>query len=171
MAAEDAIEAVARALDVHFETDAAGLRIMLRGEDVSEAIRAEDMGMKASAIAAMPGVRAALLDRQRAFSSAAGLVADGRDMGTTVFPQAQLKIFMTASCEERAKRRHKQLKEKGLSANLPDLVADLTARDEQDANRSVSPLRPASDAVMLDTTEMSIEQVTNTVLALAKSIF
>ncbi|MDH5484200.1 MAG: (d)CMP kinase [Gammaproteobacteria bacterium] len=171
MTAEAAIEAVARGLDVHFETDSGGLKIMLRGEDVSEAIRAEDMGMKASSIAAMPGVRAALLERQRAFSSVAGLVADGRDMGTTVFPEAQLKIFMTASCEERAKRRHNQLKEKGISANLPDLVADLAARDEQDANRSVSPLRPADDAVMLDTTEMSIEQVTNKVLDLAKSIF
>lgn len=162
---------IAEQLDVEFRTAQGSLQILLRGDEVTEAIRAEDIGMKASRVAAMPAVRDALLARQRAFAKAPGLVADGRDMGTTVFPGAKLKIFMTASSEERAKRRHKQLKEKGIHVSLADLVADLTARDEQDANRSVSPLKPADDAIMLDTSNMSIEQVTAKVLELAKQTF
>lgn len=171
MADEAALAAIARALDVEFRPRDRNVCILLRGEEVTEAIRAEDIGMKASQVAAMPAVREALLERQRAFARAPGLVADGRDMGTTVFPQAKLKIFMTASCEERAKRRHNQLKQKGIHVSLADLVADLTARDEQDANRSVSPLKPADDAIMLDTTDMSIEQVTAKLLDLARQTF
>ena len=168
---EASLEKIALDLDVRFEPREAGLRIYLADQDVSEAIREEVIGMQASKIAAMQGVRAALLERQRAFEQLPGLVADGRDMGTTVFPKAGLKVFMTASCEERAKRRYKQLKQKGINASLPDLVADLRARDEQDANRAVSPLKPAADAIMLDTTEMTIEQVSSKVLELAKQRF
>ena len=162
---------IARNLDVSFETSDHGLVIKLRGEDVTEAIRQESMGMMASKIAAIQQVRDALLERQRAFLLAPGLVADGRDMGTTVFPDAPLKIFMTASCEERGNRRYNQLKQKGISANLPALVADLTARDEQDSNRAVSPLKPADDAIVIDTTKMSIDDVTNQVLELARKTF
>ncbi|MBI3188209.1 MAG: (d)CMP kinase [Gammaproteobacteria bacterium] len=168
---ENALTPLAARLDVVFEPSTRGLRILLRGKDVSEAIRAEEIGMKASKVAALPAVRAALLTRQRDFAQAPGLVADGRDMGTTVFPQAKLKVFMTASAEARAERRYKQLMEKGISASLPALVADLKARDEQDSNRSVSPLKPASDAIFLDTTTMGIDEVTERVLAEARKIY
>jgi CMP/dCMP kinase len=168
---ETLIGEIARQLDVVFESTDNGLKILLRGEDATEAIRKEEMGMAASKIASINLVRDALLERQRVFAKMPGLVADGRDMGTTVFPNAKLKVFMTASCEERAKRRYNQLKEKGISANLAALVTDLTVRDEQDANRAVSPLKPADDAIMLDTTEMSIDQVTEKVLELAKQRF
>jgi CMP/dCMP kinase len=168
---EEAVSVLAAKLDVVFEPNPDGLKILLRGRDVSEDIRAEDIGMKASKVAALPAVRAALLTRQRDFAQAPGLVADGRDMGTTVFPQAKLKIFMTASAEARAERRYKQLMEKGFSASLPALVADLKARDEQDSQRSVSPLMPAPDAIFLDTTSMSIEDVTKQVLTRAKNIY
>lgn len=167
---EQAVSSLAETLDVVFEPSVAGLKILLRGKDVGADIRAEEIGMKASKVAAIPAVRAALLTRQRDFAVAPGLVADGRDMGTTVFPDARLKIFMTASAEARAERRYKQLMEKGISASLPALVADLKARDEQDSNRSVSPLKPAPDAIFLDTTAMSIEEVTARVLTLAKQI-
>ncbi|MDH5471260.1 MAG: (d)CMP kinase [Gammaproteobacteria bacterium] len=166
-----AIELIARNLPVSFQSVPDGLKIFLNNEDVSDAIREETIGMAASKVAAMGGVRDALLERQRAFVSAPGLIADGRDMGTTVFPQAPLKIFMTASCEERAQRRYKQLKEKGISVSLAALVADLKARDEQDSNRPISPLRPADDAIMIDTSNMSIEQVTQKVLELVKQTF
>ena len=166
-----AIELIARNLPVSFQSVPDGLKIFLNNEDVSDAIREETIGMAASKVAAMGGVRDALLERQRAFVSAPGLIADGRDMGTTVFPQAPLKIFMTASCEERAQRRYKQLKEKGISVSLAALVADLKARDEQDSNRPISPLKPAADAVMIDTSDMSIDQVTQHVLDLAKQRF
>ena len=162
---------IAQNLDVEFRPEDRNVCVLLRGEVVTEVIRQEEIGMKASKIAAIQPVRDALLARQRAFARLPGLVADGRDMGTTVFPDAGLKIFMTASCEERAQRRHKQLKDKGIHVSLADLVADLTARDEQDANRSVSPLKPADDAIMLDTTDMSIDQVTAKVLALANQTF
>ena len=162
---------IARNLDVKFLPEDRNLNIFLRGRQVTDDIRAEDIGMKASSVAAIPEVREALLERQRAFAREPGLVADGRDMGTTVFPDAQLKIFMTASCEERAKRRHKQLKQKGINVSLADLVTDLRLRDEQDTNRSVSPLKPADDAIVLDTTEMSIEQVTAKLLQLAEQTF
>ncbi len=165
---EAAMSQVAAQLDVVFKPTDSGLQILLRGVDVSEAIRAEEIGMRASRVAAISAVRDALLQRQRDFLAAPGLVADGRDMGTTVFPDAPLKVFMTASAEERAERRYKQLKAKGINANIAALVADLKARDEQDANRAVSPLKPADDAIMLDTTEMSIQQVTEKLLELAR---
>lgn len=168
---ETAIEKIALNLPVCFESADECLQILLNNQDVSEDIRAEEIGMAASRVAAMGGVREALLARQRAFVCEPGLVADGRDMGTTVFPQAMLKIFMTASCEERAQRRYKQLKEKGISVSLAALVADLKARDEQDSNRPISPLKPADDAIMIDTSDMSIDQVTQQVLDLANKAF
>ena len=168
---EASVEAIARNLPVSFNSTQQGLKILLKNEDVSDAIREENIGMAASKVAALGGVREALLERQRAFVSEPGLIADGRDMGTTVFPQAGLKIFMTASCEERAQRRYKQLKEKGISVSLAALVADLKARDEQDSNRSISPLKPADDAIVIDSSDMTIEQVTQKVLDLANQAF
>jgi len=168
LADESAIADVAANLAVVFKPTDIGLQILLRDEDASELIRQEEIGMRASKVAAIPAVRDALLQRQRDFLELPGLVADGRDMGTTVFPNAALKVFMTASAEERAERRVKQLKEKGISANIAALVADLKARDEQDANRAISPLKPAEDAIYLDTTSMSIQEVTQKVLDLAK---
>lgn len=165
---ESRIADLALNLHVEFIPADTGLQILLREEDVTEAIRKEDVGMNASKVAALPKVRKALLERQRSFSEQPGLVADGRDMGTTVFPDALLKIFMTASPEERAERRYKQLKAKGINANIAALVKDLKLRDEQDANRAESPLKPAADAILLDTTTMAIEEVTQKVLELAK---
>ena len=161
---------VAEALDVEFGVDAAGEEVVsLRGRDVTREIRTETAGAAASRVAAMPPVRTALLQRQRAFARPPGLVADGRDMGTVVFPDAPLKIFLTASPEERARRRHKQLKEKGLTVNLADLSQEILERDRRDSNRPVAPLRPAADAVLLDSTGLAIEQVVDQVLALARS--
>jgi len=139
-------------------------KVVLNGEDVSLAIRTETAGNNASKVAAMPEVRAALLDWQRHSAVAPGLVADGRDMGTTVFPDAPVKIFLTASAEERALRRYKQLKEKGISSNISDLAAEIRERDERDRNRSTSPLVPAEDALVIDSTELSIDQVVEKVL-------
>jgi cytidylate kinase len=138
--------------------------VWLAGEDVSAAIRAEAVGEGASLVAALPAVRAALLDRQRAYARAPGLVADGRDMGTVVFPQAVAKVFLTASAEARAQRRYKQLIEKGMSASLSALVADMRARDARDSGRAVAPLKPAPDALLLDTTEMGVEAAVQAVL-------
>ncbi len=165
---EAAMAQVARELDVQFIPHDCGLDIILRGENVTEGIRDEEIGMRASKVAAIPAVREALLQRQRDFAVEPGLVADGRDMGTTVFPDAPMKVFMTASAEERAERRYKQLKDKGINANIAALVADLKQRDEQDANRAVSPLKPADDAILLDTTSMTIQQVTDRLLELAR---
>lgn len=139
--------------------------VWLADENVTDAIRAEAVGEGASKVAALPAVRAALLDRQRAYRQAPGLVADGRDMGTVVFADAQAKVFLTASAEARAERRYKQLIEKGNSANLLNLVADMQARDARDTARSVAPLKPASDALLLDTTHMDIESAVQAVLA------
>jgi len=147
------------------------LKIMLDHRDVTDAIRTEAVGARASEIAAIAAVRQALLERQRSFARLPGLLADGRDMGTVVFPQAQLKIFLTASPEERAKRRYKQLKEKGIDANLPNLVVELEARDKRDTERSAAPLRAADDAVLLDTTEMSIDEVVDQVMFMASQRF
>lgn len=154
------------ALQLHVKFDVAGdtTRILLAGEDVTDAIRRENVSMSASIIAAYPKVRAALLQRQKDFAQAPGLVADGRDMGTTVFPQAQVKIFLTASAEARAERRYKQLVEKGAAVNMAELIEDIKARDERDTNRSTSPLKPASDALVLDSTLLSIEQVLDAIL-------
>jgi cytidylate kinase len=148
-------------LEVNFLTDPEhpDTRIMLEGEDVSTTIRTEVVGNAASLVAAINEVREALLGRQRAFRQLPGLVADGRDMGTVVFPEAQLKVFLTASAEERAKRRYNQLKEKGIGANLADLFDEIAERDRRDSERAAAPLIPAPDAVSLDTTDMSIDQV------------
>jgi len=160
--------ALARSLDVSFGVDEAGEeRVLQGGEDVTQSLRLEATGNAASRVAAMPRVRAALLERQRAFAVAPGLVADGRDMGTVVFPQARLKVFLTASAEERAKRRHKQLMEKGVTVNLAGLSQEIRERDQRDSNRAVSPLRPAPDAVVVDSTGMSIEEVVDRIYALA----
>lgn len=141
----------------------------LDGEDVSDALRSERCGELASRIAAVPGVRHALLDRQRAFARPPGLVADGRDMGTVVFPSAQVKLFLTASSEERALRRHKQLKQKGIDVSLRTLSEDIGQRDERDANRSLSPLRAANDARVIDSTRLSPEEVTARILPLLEA--
>ena len=121
--------------------------------------------MRASEVAKLPEVRAALLERQRAFRRPPGLVADGRDMGTVIFPDAVLKVFLTASVEARAARRHKQLIQKGFSANIDNLLRDLRERDERDSNRAVAPLRPAADAILLDTSSLSIDQAVDQVVA------
>ena len=161
---------VARTLDVEFGVDEVGEeRVWLAGEVVTAEIRTEAAGGEASRVAAMPTVRAALLDRQRAFARPPGLVADGRDMGTVVFPGAPLKIYLTASPEERARRRHKQLKEKGLTVTIAGLSQEIRERDLRDSSRPVAPLRPAADAILLDSTGLTIEQVVEQVLALARS--
>lgn len=165
---EPAHAAVAGGLDAVFEADAAGNEhVLLDGRDVTLDLRAETTGSAASRVAAMPAVRVALLDRQRAFARLPGLVADGRDMGTVVFPAAQLKVFLTATAEERASRRYKQLKEKGLTANLADLSQEIRERDRRDSNRPVAPLRAAPDAVAIDSTELTVEQVVARIHALA----
>jgi 3-phosphoshikimate 1-carboxyvinyltransferase len=157
---EAGVAAIAVALDVDFsESD-----IRLAGETVGDAIRSEEISAGASQVAALPAVRAALLFRQRAFNTAPGLVGDGRDMGSVVFPHAALKVFLDASAEVRARRRHKQLIEKGFSANLADLLSDLEQRDARDAQRSVAPLRQEADAKLLDTADITIEQAVNQVL-------
>jgi cytidylate kinase len=165
---EPAYTAIARDLDVSFRTNLVGEeQIWLTGTEVSGPIRTEQSGDEASRVAAMPAVRAALLDRQRAFAQPPGLAADGRDMGTVVFPEASLKIFLTANPYERARRRYNQLKDKGLDANLAALSQEVAERDRRDANRPVSPLRPADDAVVIDSTAMTIDAVVERVLALA----
>lgn len=165
------LEKTAIELDVRFESCDDGLRYFLRDEDVSERIREEATGNMASKVATVEGVRAALLEKQRSLANEGGLIADGRDMGTVVFPDAPLKIYLTASAEERAERRFKQLKDKGIDVNIRDLVADLTARDERDTNRKVAPLKPAEDAVVIDTTELSVAEVEAKVLQLAEKCF
>ena len=140
------------------------LVIFHNGENITQLIRSEEIAAIASQIAAIPAVRETLLARQRAFLQQPGLVADGRDMGTVVFPDAVLKIYLTASAEERAKRRYKQLKDKGIDVNLPSLVEELRLRDERDMNRQAAPLKPASDAIIIDTTTLDIKQVTNEVM-------
>jgi cytidylate kinase len=162
--------AIAAALDARFETDTSGNeRVLLEGRDVTLELRTESAGAAASRVAAMASVRAALLGRQRAFAAPPGLVADGRDMGTVVFTKAPVKIYLTASAEERALRRYKQLKGKGLTANLADLSQEILDRDRRDTTRPVAPLRPASDAFILDSTGMPIEAVVERVLAIARS--
>ncbi|HEY8520988.1 MAG TPA: (d)CMP kinase [Gammaproteobacteria bacterium] len=153
------LAAIAEGLDVTFGDPSGEERVLLAGEDVTAALRTEECGAGASQVAALPEVRSALLARQRAFARPPGLVADGRDMGTTVFPDAVLKVFLTASAEERARRRYKQLKEKGIDVSLPDLSWDIAQRDRRDANRAVAPLRPADDARLLDSTSLSPEEV------------
>ncbi|MFW1677529.1 (d)CMP kinase [Pontibacter sp. JAM-7] len=156
-------------LDVQFlaQSDAPG-GVILEGEEVTDAIRTEDVGKAASIVAAIPAVRDALLSRQRAFADTPGLIADGRDMGTVVFPTAEVKIYLDASAEERAQRRYKQLISKGVGASLQAILEDIKARDDRDMNRAVAPLKPAADAVILDTTRMSIEEVLAAVMDTAR---
>ncbi|MCC4617447.1 (d)CMP kinase [Xanthomonas campestris pv. asclepiadis] len=144
----------------------AGLRVLVNGVDATGELRLETTGALASAIAAIPEVRSALKERQRAFRRAPGLVADGRDMGTVIFPDAAFKVFLTASAEERAGRRHKQLMEKGVSVIFDDLLREIMARDARDAQRVVAPLRPAEDAVLIDTSGIGIEDVVQRVVGL-----
>lgn len=157
---EAALVVLAATLDIRFVAD----RILFEDHDVSLNIRIEETGAIASKISAFPAVRAALLERQRAFAKPPGLVTDGRDMGTVIFPQADLKIFLSASVEERARRRQQQLKEKGITATIADLVLELGARDERDQQRAVAPLVPAADALIIDTTHLSVEAVLEQVL-------
>jgi cytidylate kinase len=164
---EAAVASLARGLDVRFD----GTRVILSGLDVTERIRAEEVGNLASQIAALSAVRLALLDRQRAFRRAPGLVADGRDMGTVVFPDATLKVFLVADVAARAERRCKQLKEKGISANLANLMHDLEERDARDRTRANAPLVAAADAHTLDSSNLSIDATVNAVLDLwSKSV-
>ncbi|MCU1754478.1 (d)CMP kinase [Pseudomonas helleri] len=158
---EELLSKLAAHLDVQFvgATEGKPARIILEGEDVTQAIRNEVVAAGASKVAALPAVREALLQRQRAFREFPGLVADGRDMGTVVFPDAPLKIFLTASAEERARRRYLQLKAKGDDVSLSGLLDEIRARDERDTQRAIAPLKPAADAIQLDSTELSIEQV------------
>lgn len=164
----DALASVARELNVRFDREAEqDANIFLDDAVVNADIRSEEVGSAASKVAAQPAVRGALLQRQRDFAGEQGLIADGRDMGTVVFPEAALKIYLTASLEERAQRRYKQLKDQGLSANLAALSRDIEARDQRDMSRDVSPLKPADDAITVDTTSMSIDKVLNHIVELA----
>ncbi|WP_096084728.1 (d)CMP kinase [Agaribacterium haliotis] len=157
---EAALVSLAAALDIEFKIDAQQTQTLLNGEDVSKAIREEQTGMAASTIAALPALRQALLERQRAFNRAPGLIADGRDMGTVVFPEAEYKFFLTASAEERARRRVLQLQQSGANDIDQDkILADIKARDDRDMNRATAPLKPAADAELIDSTELSIVQV------------
>ncbi|HEY8940390.1 MAG TPA: (d)CMP kinase [Cellvibrio sp.] len=165
---EHLVVPIAQNLNVEFSVEGNSMRILLDGEDVTDAIRQEVISMGASQVAAHPGVRAALLERQRAFAKLPGLIADGRDMGTVVFPDSTTKIFLTASAEARAERRFKQLKAKGEVVAMENLVADIRERDERDSKRAVSPLVPAADATIIDSTDMGIEEVFASMLALIK---
>ncbi|MEG3191816.1 (d)CMP kinase [Lysobacter sp. D1-1-M9] len=152
--------------EVGFRDDPGGeLRVLINGLDATDELRTETAGAAASAIAAIPEVRSALKERQRVFRRAPGLVADGRDMGTVIFPDAPFKVFLTASAEERAERRYKQLSDKGVSVTLAGLLREILARDARDAQRAVAPLRPAEDAVRIDTTGLGIDAVVERVLA------
>lgn len=165
----DHVALMRRAFDTHIEfvTSGAGEpRVMVDHVDATDELRTETAGAAASAIAALPEVRAALFEKQRAFRRPPGLVADGRDMGTVIFPDAQFKVFLTASAEERAERRYNQLKQKGLDVNIDGLLREILARDARDAQRAVAPLKPAFDAVIVDTTGVSIDDTVSRVLAL-----
>lgn len=167
---EAALQPLAAHLDVQFTSDEAGnTLVILEGENVSHSIRTQEVAEMASKIAALPTVREALLRRQRAFAEQPGLVADGRDMGTVVFPQAEVKIFLTATAQERANRRFLELKQKGFDVNIGDLLSEIQARDDRDTNRATAPLKPAADAYMLDSTGKNIEQVLQEVLQVVNS--
>lgn len=156
---EEALMPLASGLDVSFVCENGNHRVILEGEDVTDDIRTEDVGAVASKVAALPRVREALLRRQRAFREAPGLIADGRDMGTVVFPDAKAKIFLTASAEARAQRRFEQLKANGLNVSIARLLGDIEARDERDSSRAVAPLVPSEDALVIDSTSLDIGQV------------
>ena len=153
----------------HADANADAIVVRLAGEDVSRAIRSDEVGQDASRVAAVEEVRAALIDRQRAFRTAPGLVADGRDMGTVVFTEAPLKIYLTASVQARADRRYKQLMDKGLPASLRDLFDSIQARDDRDMNRAIAPLKPADDAVAIDSTSLNADAVFERVMTEARS--
>jgi len=168
---EARLAAIALALEVVFEATGDPenpLRITLSGEDVTTRVRTNDAGVGASIVAAIPGVRAGLLSLQASFRQPPGLIADGRDMGTVVFPDADVKIFLTASAEARAKRRYNQLKDKDIGVSLHALFQSIQARDERDTNRAVSPLKPAEDAFVIDSTDMDINDVLKSVQAVVK---
>lgn len=156
---EERIAEVGRHLNVKFIPENGEMKVILNGENVGDQIRTAEAGQNASKVAVFPKVRDALLQRQRDFSSPNGLIADGRDMGTVVFPEAQVKLFLDASAEERTKRRVKQLQEKGFNANFDEILAEIKERDFRDRNRAVAPLVPAKDALLLDSTNLSIEEV------------
>ncbi|ABN73841.1 (d)CMP kinase [Actinobacillus pleuropneumoniae] len=156
---EDALAEIGRRLDVKFVPKDGEINVILNGENVGDQIRTAEAGQNASKVAVFPKVREALLQRQRDFSTSKGLIADGRDMGTVVFPEAQVKLFLDASAEERAKRRVKQLQEKGFNANFDEILAEIKERDFRDRNREVAPLVPAKDALLLDSTSLSIDEV------------
>ena len=158
---EAGLATIAAHLDVQFQISPEndGVQVILEGENITSDLRTEETGAIASQVAAVNSVRAALLERQRGFQQLPGLIADGRDMGTVVFPNAELKIYLTASAEERGQRRYDQLINAGKSANLPQIIDDIKARDDRDMNRSVAPLKPAEDAIIIDSTQMSIEEV------------
>ena len=150
---------IATNLDIKFVTTEAGTQVQLNGEDVTQTIRTERVGEFASKVAAIPELRAALLERQRAFAQEPGLVADGRDMSTSIFPEAQAKIYLTASAESRAARRVKQLQGMGLDVKISDILANIQARDKRDMERTVAPLKPAADAYIIDSSELGIDEV------------
>ena len=165
---ESSVSTLAKNLDVVFLFKNGELEVLLEGQNVSTLIRSEQTGNAASKVAALPLVRSALLERQHHFRQLPGLVTDGRDMGTVVFPDAPYKIFLNASAEVRAQRRHKQLKEKGLGSKISDLINEISERDERDRNRRVAPLRPATDAIQLDSTSLGIENVFDRVRAILR---
>ncbi|WP_010115518.1 (d)CMP kinase [Acinetobacter sp. P8-3-8] len=150
---------IATNLDIVFKSSELGTQILLDGEDVTQTIRTERVGEFASKVAAIPALRAALVDRQHAFAQAPGLVADGRDMATAIFPQAQAKIYLTASAESRAERRVKQLQAMGLDVKISDILANIQARDKRDMERTVAPLKPATDAFIIDSSSLNIDEV------------
>lgn len=165
---EAAVADIAATLDVRFNPTPEGVIVILEGDDVTRTIRTEEVGSLASQVAALPAVRAALLQRQRDFRTAPGVIADGRDMGTVVFTDAPVKVFLTASAEERGMRRYKQLVGKGFEADLQQLIEEIRIRDDRDSNRAVAPLKPAPDAVLIDSTSMSIDEVCEQVIGLVR---
>ena len=165
---EAALVPLAANLDVQFQVDSEQVKVVLEGEDVSRTIRSQEVSDAASKVAVFPRVREALLRRQRAFRQTPGLIADGRDMGTVVFPEAEIKIFLDASAEERAQRRYKQLQDKGFDVNFERLLTEIQERDDRDRNRAVAPLKPAEDALVVDSTALTIDEVLATVLSYAK---
>jgi cytidylate kinase len=167
---ETQLSQLATHLNLQFQQTADNVHIILDKQNVSNELRTEACGNFASKIAALPTVRQALLQRQRDFLQPPGLIADGRDMGTVVFPDAPLKLFLIASAEQRAQRRYKQLKQKGMSVNISDLINDIAERDKRDTQRTVAPLKPASDALVIDTTTLSIKEVMQQVLALVNKV-
>lgn len=159
LADESALAELAQHLHIEFVAQDGEIQILLNGENVSGQIRTQEVADAASKVAVFPQVRAALLQRQRDFATEKGLIADGRDMGTVVFPEAQVKLFLDASAEERAKRRYNQLQNKGISGNFAQILAEIKARDLRDRNRAVAPLKPAEDAFLLDSTSLTIDEV------------